>query len=110
MKKVLPGQKAAMPSGWVLGAVFAAALASLYLEVALIKLVTLKYYSIFAYAILGVAPARIVYVSCNPATQARDLQMLGENYKVLEIQPFDMFPQTYHVENIVLLVRKQPMH
>jgi 23S rRNA (uracil1939-C5)-methyltransferase len=55
--------------------------------------------------ILRVSPARIVYVSCNPATQARDLQFLGEQYRVLEIQPFDMFPQTYHVENIVLLER-----
>ncbi len=53
--------------------------------------------------ILSVSPDRIVYVSCNPSTQARDLQLLSEKYKVLEIQPFDMFPQTYHVENIVLL-------
>jgi len=53
--------------------------------------------------ILAVSPARIVYVSCNPSTQARDLQLLAGQYKVLEIQPFDMFPQTYHVENIVLL-------
>jgi 23S rRNA (uracil1939-C5)-methyltransferase len=50
-----------------------------------------------------VSPDRIVYVSCNPSTQARDLQLLSEKYKVLEIQPFDMFPQTYHVENIVLM-------
>jgi 23S rRNA (uracil1939-C5)-methyltransferase len=55
--------------------------------------------------ILSVSPARIVYVSCNPSTQARDLQLLSGQYKVLEIQPFDMFPQTYHVENIVLLER-----
>lgn len=55
--------------------------------------------------ILSVSPARIVYVSCNPSTQARDLQLLAERYKVLKIQPFDMFPQTYHVENIVLLER-----
>ena len=54
---------------------------------------------------LTVSPARIVYVSCNPSTQARDLQLLSEKYRVLEIQPFDMFPQTYHVENIVLLER-----
>ena len=52
---------------------------------------------------LAASPDRIVYVSCNPSTQARDLQLLSEQYKVLEIQPFDMFPQTYHVENIVLL-------
>jgi len=55
--------------------------------------------------ILAVSPARIVYVSCNPSTQARDLQLLSGKYKVLEIQPFDMFPQTYHVENIALLER-----
>jgi len=53
--------------------------------------------------ILSVSPDRIVYVSCNPSTQSRDLQLLSEKYKVLEIQPFDMFPQTYHVENIVVL-------
>jgi 23S rRNA (uracil1939-C5)-methyltransferase len=53
--------------------------------------------------ILEISPARIVYVSCNPSTQARDLQLLSGQYRVLEIQPFDMFPQTFHVENIVLL-------
>jgi 23S rRNA (uracil1939-C5)-methyltransferase len=42
-------------------------------------------------------------VSCNPATQARDLQMLDEKYKVIKVQPVDMFPQTHHVENVVLL-------
>ncbi len=46
---------------------------------------------------------RIVYVSCNPATQARDLQILGESYEVKKIQPVDMFPHTQHVENVVLL-------
>ena len=46
---------------------------------------------------------RIVYVSCNPATQARDLQILDENYKVLKLQPVDMFPHTAHVENVALL-------
>jgi 23S rRNA (uracil1939-C5)-methyltransferase len=56
--------------------------------------------------ILSVSPARIVYVSCNSSTQARDLQLLSGLYKTLEIQPFDMFPQTYHVENIVLLERR----
>jgi 23S rRNA (uracil1939-C5)-methyltransferase len=55
--------------------------------------------------ILSVSPDRIVYVSCNPSTQSRDLQLLSEKYKVLEIQPYDMFPQTYHVENIVVLER-----
>ena len=53
--------------------------------------------------ILEIAPDRIVYVSCNPATQARDLALLGTNYKVKRIQPVDMFPQTHHVENVVLL-------
>ena len=49
---------------------------------------------------------RIVYVSCNPATQARDLQLLDEKYKVSKVQPVDMFPHTHHVENIVLLELK----
>ena len=56
--------------------------------------------------ILNAAPERIVYVSCNPATQARDLQLLDEKYKVLKVQPVDMFPHTQHVENVVLLTRK----
>jgi 23S rRNA (uracil1939-C5)-methyltransferase len=46
---------------------------------------------------------RIVYVSCNPSTQARDLAALDINYKIMEVQPVDMFPQTHHVENVVLL-------
>lgn len=49
---------------------------------------------------------KIVYVSCNPATQARDVAILGEKYNVEKIQPVDMFPQTYHVENVVLLTLK----
>ena len=49
---------------------------------------------------------RIVYVSCNPATQARDLEALAPNYEVVKIQPVDMFPQTHHVENVVLLELK----
>ena len=53
--------------------------------------------------ILEIAPQRIVYVSCNPATQARDLALLDEKYKVTKVQPVDMFPQTHHVENVVLL-------
>ena len=53
--------------------------------------------------ILNAAPQRIVYVSCNPATQARDLQLLDVKYKVEAVQPVDMFPQTHHVENVVLL-------
>lgn len=51
-------------------------------------------------------PAKIVYVSCNPATQARDLALLSEHYRVTKMQPVDMFPQTTHVENVALLVRK----
>ncbi|WPR73712.1 23S rRNA (uracil(1939)-C(5))-methyltransferase RlmD [Algoriphagus sp. NG3] len=49
---------------------------------------------------------KIVYVSCNPATQARDVALFGEKYKVEKVQPVDMFPQTYHVENVVLLTLK----
>ena len=56
--------------------------------------------------ILLAAPRRIVYVSCNPATQARDLQLLDAAYKVEAVQPVDMFPQTHHVENVVLLVKR----
>ena len=56
--------------------------------------------------ILNAAPERIVYVSCNPATQARDLQLLDVQYKVSEVQPVDMFPHTPHVENVVLLIKK----
>mgnify|MGYP002713095783 CR=1 FL=1 len=57
--------------------------------------------------LLQVAAQRIVYVSCNPATQARDLALLDEKYKVLKLQPVDMFPQTHHVENVALLELKQ---
>ena len=53
--------------------------------------------------ILKIAPKRIVYVSCNPATQARDVELLGRSYKVTKIQPVDMFPHTHHVENVALL-------
>jgi 23S rRNA (uracil1939-C5)-methyltransferase len=52
------------------------------------------------------APDRIVYISCNPSTQARDILLLSEQYKVLKVQPVDMFPHTHHVENIVLLQKK----
>ena len=56
--------------------------------------------------IMNAAPKRIVYVSCNPATQARDLQLLDPLYKVAKVQPVDMFPHTPHVENVVLLEMK----
>ena len=56
--------------------------------------------------ILFAEPRRIVYVSCNPATQARDLQLLDAKYKVTAVQPVDMFPHTHHVENVVLLEKK----
>lgn len=58
--------------------------------------------------ILKAAPGRIVYVSCNPATQARDLQLLDPLYRVTRVQPVDMFPQTHHVENVVLLEKRNP--
>jgi 23S rRNA (uracil1939-C5)-methyltransferase len=56
--------------------------------------------------ILNSAPSRIVYVSCNPATQARDLALLDTKYRVVEVQPVDMFPHTQHVENVVKLEKK----
>ncbi|MBP3425454.1 MAG: 23S rRNA (uracil(1939)-C(5))-methyltransferase RlmD [Rikenellaceae bacterium] len=56
--------------------------------------------------ILAAAPDRIVYVSCNPATQARDLALMDEQYRVVAVQPVDMFPHTHHVENVVKLVRR----
>lgn len=56
--------------------------------------------------ILASAPDRIVYVSCNPATQARDLSLLDAAYRVESVQPVDMFPHTHHVENVVLLVKR----
>ena len=54
-------------------------------------------------AILTASPKRIVYVSCNPATQARDLSRMSARYRISKIQPVDMFPHTHHVENIALL-------
>ena len=56
--------------------------------------------------ILRAAPDCIVYVSCNPATQARDLAILDADYEVVAVQPVDMFPHTHHVENVVKLVRR----
>jgi len=54
-------------------------------------------------SILSAAPGRVVYISCNPATQARDISLMAGQYRVAAVQPVDMFPQTHHVENIVLL-------
>ena len=56
--------------------------------------------------ILNIYPKRIIYVSCNPVTQARDLGLMSSHYRIEKIQPVDMFPQTYHIENVVLLVKK----
>jgi 23S rRNA (uracil1939-C5)-methyltransferase len=56
--------------------------------------------------ILEIAPERIVYVSCNPATQARDVKVLAAKYDVVALQPVDMFPHTYHIENVAQLVRR----
>ncbi len=56
--------------------------------------------------IIALNPKRIIYISCNPATQARDLIRLVERYAIQEVQPFDMFPHTHHLENIVSLKRK----
>jgi 23S rRNA (uracil1939-C5)-methyltransferase len=53
--------------------------------------------------LLEIASPTIVYVSCNPATQARDLALLDEKYVVTKIQPVDMFPHTHHIENVVQL-------
>jgi 23S rRNA (uracil1939-C5)-methyltransferase len=51
-------------------------------------------------AVMRLAPKQILYVSCKPSTQARDLQLFRERYDVLRMQPVDMFPQTYHIENV----------
>ena len=55
---------------------------------------------------ISIAPKRIVYVSCNPATQARDIELIGEQYEITKVQPVDMFPHTHHLENVVLMVKK----
>ena len=59
-----------------------------------------------AQVILKAAPQRMVYVSCNPASQARDLAILCRDYAITAVQPVDMFPHTMHVENVVALERK----
>jgi 23S rRNA (uracil1939-C5)-methyltransferase len=56
--------------------------------------------------IANAAPDKIVYISCNPSTQSRDIQLLSDNYFVVRVQPVDMFPHTHHVENVVLLNRR----
>ena len=56
--------------------------------------------------ILKIEPQKVVYVSCNSATQARDLALMDEKYKVTRVRPVDMFPQTHHVENVVLLEKR----
>jgi 23S rRNA (uracil1939-C5)-methyltransferase len=56
--------------------------------------------------VMAMSPQRLVYVSCNPATLARDLAMLGEGYEILEVQPIDMFPHTFHVESVVRLEKR----
>jgi 23S rRNA (uracil1939-C5)-methyltransferase len=56
--------------------------------------------------LLFAAPEKIVYVSCNPATQARDISLLANAYRVEKVQPVDMFPHTHHIENVALLIRK----
>ena len=56
--------------------------------------------------ILRARPDVLVYVSCNPATQARDLTLLDTDYRVTDVQPVDMFPHTHHVENVVRLIKR----
>ncbi len=56
--------------------------------------------------VLSIHPSKIVYVSCNPATLARDLEMLAPSYEVKEVTPVDMFPHTYHIESVALLIKK----
>jgi 23S rRNA (uracil1939-C5)-methyltransferase len=56
--------------------------------------------------IVAAGAEKVVYVSCNPATQARDIAMMDDTYKVTAIQPVDMFPHTHHVENVVLLEKR----
>jgi len=57
--------------------------------------------------LLNLAAPRIVYVSCNPGTQARDIALLSEKYEMIKMQPVDMFPHTHHIENVALLELKK---
>ncbi len=57
--------------------------------------------------VADMAPRRIVYVSCNPATLARDLLVLKEHYEIKEVQPVDMFPHTWHIESVARLEKKR---
>jgi 23S rRNA (uracil1939-C5)-methyltransferase len=59
-------------------------------------------------ALLRVKPSRVIYISCNPATQARDISLMKDHYMVAAIQPVDMFPHTHHIENVVLLKLRKP--
>jgi 23S rRNA (uracil1939-C5)-methyltransferase len=59
------------------------------------------------HAIIKASPEKIIYVSCNPSTQARDLQLMSSDYRIVKIQAVDMFPHTSHVENVALLVKKK---
>jgi 23S rRNA (uracil1939-C5)-methyltransferase len=59
-------------------------------------------------ALKELSPGRIIYVSCNPATLARDLALLRDHYEILTIQPFDLFPHTAHIECVARLERRQP--
>lgn len=56
--------------------------------------------------LLQMAPGKIVYISCNPATQARDIAMMAKDYKIIRVQPVDMFPHTHHLENVVLMEKQ----
>ena len=56
--------------------------------------------------IVKISPSTLVYLSCDPMTLARDLKILSKDYEIIEITPYDMFPNTYHVENLCLLERK----
>ena len=55
--------------------------------------------------ILEIGPEKVVYISCNPSTQARDLNFMKHQYKIMQVQPIDLFPHTPHVENVILLTQ-----